>query len=72
MIHPDEVATAVADAIERPRAEVFIPRSLGPVLRTYQALPPRARALFSRAIGLDDLYANVDPSARAAYESSLG
>ncbi|MEA2448898.1 MAG: hypothetical protein QOG63_830 [Thermoleophilaceae bacterium] len=72
MIRPEEVAAAVADAIERPRAEVFVPRSLGPLLRTYQALPPRARALFGRAIGLDDLYASVDPSTRAAYESSLG
>jgi NAD(P)-dependent dehydrogenase (short-subunit alcohol dehydrogenase family) len=72
MISPEEVATAVADAIERPRAEVFVPRSLGPLLRTYQALPPRARALFGRAIGLDELYSSVDPSSRAAYESSLG
>jgi NAD(P)-dependent dehydrogenase (short-subunit alcohol dehydrogenase family) len=72
MISPAEVATAVADAIERPRDEVFVPRSLGPLLRTYQALPPRARALFSRAIGLDDLYSSVDPASRAAYESRLG
>jgi NAD(P)-dependent dehydrogenase (short-subunit alcohol dehydrogenase family) len=72
MISPHEVATAVADAIEKPRDEVFVPRSLGPLLRTYQALPPRARALFGRAIGLDDLYSSVDPATRAAYESSLG
>jgi NAD(P)-dependent dehydrogenase (short-subunit alcohol dehydrogenase family) len=72
MISPEEVASAVADAIERPRAEVFVPRSLGPLLRTYQALPPRARTLFGRAIGLDELYSSVDPSSRAAYESGLG
>jgi NAD(P)-dependent dehydrogenase (short-subunit alcohol dehydrogenase family) len=72
MIRPDEVATAVADAIENPRAEVFVPRSLGPLLRTYQALPPRGRALFGRAIGIDDLYGSVDPASRAKYESSLG
>jgi NAD(P)-dependent dehydrogenase (short-subunit alcohol dehydrogenase family) len=71
MISPHSVASAVADAIEKPRAEVFVPRSLGPVLRLYQALPPRGRALFGRAIGLDDLYASVDPASRAAYESSL-
>ena len=72
MISPAEVGAAVADAIERPRAEVFVPRSLGPLLRTYQALPPRARTLFGRAIGLDELYSSVDPSSRAAYESGLG
>src|SRR3954449_1648212 len=45
MIEPREVAEAIADAIERPRDEVFVPRSLGPVLRLYQAIPPRARRL---------------------------
>jgi NAD(P)-dependent dehydrogenase (short-subunit alcohol dehydrogenase family) len=72
MISPGEVAAAVADAIERPRAEVFVPRSLGPLLRAYQALPPRGRALFGRAIGIEDLYSSVDPASRAAYEQSLG
>jgi NAD(P)-dependent dehydrogenase (short-subunit alcohol dehydrogenase family) len=72
MIAPSEVARAIADAIERPRAEVFVPRSLGPLLRTYQALPPRGRALFGRAIGIEDLYGTVDPATRASYEQSLG
>jgi NAD(P)-dependent dehydrogenase (short-subunit alcohol dehydrogenase family) len=72
MISPDEVAKAIADAVEHPRAEVFVPRSLGPLLRTYQALPPRARALFGRAIGIEDLYGSVDPASRAAYEQALG
>jgi NAD(P)-dependent dehydrogenase (short-subunit alcohol dehydrogenase family) len=68
MIEPREVAEAIAAAIERPRDEVFVPRSLGPVLRLFQAVPPRARRAFSRAIGLDELYAGVDPAARSAYE----
>ena len=72
LISPERVARAIADAIERPRAEVFVPRSLGPLLRTYQALPPRGRALFGRAIGIEDLYSAVDPASRAAYEQSLG
>jgi NAD(P)-dependent dehydrogenase (short-subunit alcohol dehydrogenase family) len=72
MISPAEVASAIADAIERPRPEVFVPRSLGPLLRTYQALPPRGRALLGRAFGVDKLYGSVDPASRAAYEQSLG
>jgi NAD(P)-dependent dehydrogenase (short-subunit alcohol dehydrogenase family) len=71
-ISPDEVARAIAGAVERPRPEVFVPRSLGPLLRTYQALPPRGRALLGRAFGIADLYATVDPESRAAYEQSLG
>jgi NAD(P)-dependent dehydrogenase (short-subunit alcohol dehydrogenase family) len=68
MIEPREVGEGIADALERPRDELFVPRSLGPVLRLYQALPPRGRRLFSRAIGLDALYTSVDPETRRAYE----
>lgn len=72
MIAPEVVATAIADALEGSRAEVFVPRSLGPLLRAYQAMPPRARGLFGRAIGIEDLYGDVDRASRARYESSLG
>ena len=72
MIPPEEVAEAIARAVERPRPDVFVPRDLGVGLRVYQALPPRGRALFARAIGLNDLYASVDPASRAEYEASLG
>jgi NAD(P)-dependent dehydrogenase (short-subunit alcohol dehydrogenase family) len=72
MIEPREVADAIARALERPRDEVFVPRSLGPLLRLYQAAPPRARRAFGRAIGLDALYTGVDPESRRAYEDRIG
>jgi len=72
MIEPREVGEAIAAALERPRDEVFVPRSLGPVLRLYQALPPRGRRVFGRAIGLDALYTSVDPETRRAYEDRIG
>jgi NAD(P)-dependent dehydrogenase (short-subunit alcohol dehydrogenase family) len=68
MIEPREVADAIAATVERPRDEVFVPRSLGPVLRIFQAVPPRARRAFTRAIGLDELYSAVDPAERREYE----
>jgi NAD(P)-dependent dehydrogenase (short-subunit alcohol dehydrogenase family) len=71
MIEPREVGEAIADALDHARDELFVPRSLGPVLRVYQALPPRARRAFSRAIGLDALYTSVDPEARRAYEERI-
>jgi hypothetical protein len=71
MIEPREVAEAIAAAVERPRDEVFVPRSLGPVLRLFQAVPPRARRAFTRAIGLDDLYSAVDPATRREYEEKV-
>ena len=72
LIQPEEVASAVADTLERPRAELFVPRSLGATLRLYQALPPRGRRALSRAFGLDDLYTAVDPASRRTYEQTLG
>jgi NAD(P)-dependent dehydrogenase (short-subunit alcohol dehydrogenase family) len=71
MIAPREVGEAIADAIERPRDEVFVPRSLGPVLRLFQAVPPRARRALTKAAGLDELYTSVDPASRREYEERV-
>jgi NAD(P)-dependent dehydrogenase (short-subunit alcohol dehydrogenase family) len=71
MIEPREVGEAIAAVVERPRDEVFVPRSLGPLLRLYQAVPPRGRRAFGRAIGIDELYTGVDPASRSEYESRI-
>jgi NAD(P)-dependent dehydrogenase (short-subunit alcohol dehydrogenase family) len=71
MIAPREVGEAIAATLEKPRDDVFVPRSIGPALRLYQALPPRARRAFSRAIGLDSLYTSIDPESRRAYEERI-
>jgi NAD(P)-dependent dehydrogenase (short-subunit alcohol dehydrogenase family) len=71
LLTPEEVGTAIADAVERPRPEVFIPRSLGAALRTYASLPPRGKRAIARALGLDALYTGVDPASRREYEEKL-
>jgi NAD(P)-dependent dehydrogenase (short-subunit alcohol dehydrogenase family) len=71
-IEPAQVAAAIADAVEHPRDEVFVPRSLGAALRLQSALPPRAKALLWRALGLDTLYTTADLKARGDYESGVG
>jgi NAD(P)-dependent dehydrogenase (short-subunit alcohol dehydrogenase family) len=71
MIAPSEVGEAIAAVVDRPRDEVFVPRSLGPLLRLYQAVPPRGRRAFGRAIGIDKLYTGVDPASRSDYESRI-
>jgi NAD(P)-dependent dehydrogenase (short-subunit alcohol dehydrogenase family) len=71
MLQPSDVAVAVVDALEKPRSEVFVPRSLGATLRLWQALPPRARAAVGKALALDELYAGVDADSRRQYEDSL-
>jgi NAD(P)-dependent dehydrogenase (short-subunit alcohol dehydrogenase family) len=70
-IEPAEVAEAIAGAVERPRDEVFVPRSLGVALRMQSALPPRAKGLVWRLLGLDTLYTTADRDARGDYESGV-
>jgi NADP-dependent 3-hydroxy acid dehydrogenase YdfG len=72
MITPEEVAEAIADAVEKPRPEIFVPRSLGVVLRAYQGAPPRLRRLLERVLKLDEAYGAVDQRSREEYEASLG
>ena len=72
LIPPADVAKAVADVLDKPRAELFVPRSLGTTLRLYSASTPRVRALFDRAFGVRELYTGVDPESRRDYEAALG
>jgi NAD(P)-dependent dehydrogenase (short-subunit alcohol dehydrogenase family) len=70
-ISPEEVGRAIADAVEKPRDEVFVPRSLAALLRLQAAMPPRARRALLRAFGVETLYTGVDPAAREEYERRL-
>jgi NAD(P)-dependent dehydrogenase (short-subunit alcohol dehydrogenase family) len=65
----EEVAREVVSALKVPRFDVFVPRSSGPLVAVAAALPRRARELLGRAIGVDRVAADADPSARAGYEA---
>ena len=67
-IKPEDVAEAIVDALKRPRFDVFVPRSIGPLTAVSGALPRRMREFFMRAIGADRVLWRVDDSARRAYE----
>ena len=52
MIEPEDVATAIADAIVSRRKDVFVPRMIGPILRSQPLMGRRLRdALGDRAAG---------------------
>jgi len=71
-ISPDEVGRAIADAVRSRPAEVYVPRSLSRILRLPRSLPARARAVVWRTLGVDRLYGDVDPNARAGYMQRIG
>lgn len=64
---PQQVATAVADVIDKPRFEVFVPGRTSLLVRVLALLPQRARdVLMARLV--PDQVRRTDRSARADYE----
>jgi NAD(P)-dependent dehydrogenase (short-subunit alcohol dehydrogenase family) len=66
---PEQVADAIVAALKRPRLDVYVPRSLGPMNRTMALVPRKAQDWFLRATKADRLLADAAHSpARDAYE----
>lgn len=72
MIEPEAVANEIVAALERPRHDVFVPRSIGVVMRAGAVLPRRVAETVARAMRTDRILAGADPAARAAYERRAG
>ena len=66
---PQAVAEGIAEAIAKPRLEVFVPRSAGPMLKYTRLMPRRSSMWLSRKMGVDKVFvsAHADPG-RKAYE----
>jgi NADP-dependent 3-hydroxy acid dehydrogenase YdfG len=67
-IKPEHVAEAIVGALKRPRFDVYVPRSIGPLTALGAVLPRRVREAAMRAIGADRVLWQVDPAARRGYE----
>jgi NAD(P)-dependent dehydrogenase (short-subunit alcohol dehydrogenase family) len=65
----EEVAELVVEALEFPRFDVFVPRSIGPTWAAMQIVPRRAREAIARALKIDRALLDADRDARAAYEA---
>jgi NADP-dependent 3-hydroxy acid dehydrogenase YdfG len=65
---PDEVAEAIADALERPRFDVFVPRRLGPITALIAVVPRAARDRIEALLGANSVLLEFDRSARTEYE----
>lgn len=68
-VEPGAVADAIVDALRRPRVDVYVPRSLGPVSRVLGLLPRRAREAVNRALRVDRVTWDADRSVRRGYEA---
>jgi NAD(P)-dependent dehydrogenase (short-subunit alcohol dehydrogenase family) len=68
-IAPEQVADGIAEALAKPRLEVFVPRSAGPLLLMPRLLPRRAALWLGRRLGADRvLIGALDDPQRKVYE----
>ncbi len=67
-ITPEDVATEIVSALEHPRFDVFVPRSVAGITKVMGVLPRGGRDAVSRALKADRVLAQVDDKAREAYE----
>lgn len=70
-VEPTDVATAIANAVARPRADVYVPEMVGPMLRGQSLLGRSIRDWVNRKLGAYDAFLDPDPAARAGYDSRI-
>jgi NAD(P)-dependent dehydrogenase (short-subunit alcohol dehydrogenase family) len=70
---PDDVGRAVAGVIAKPKARVFVPRSIGRAATIQRFLPQRVTEAAGRATGKSSVFTtDVDVDERAAYARRAG
>ncbi|HET6152604.1 MAG TPA: SDR family oxidoreductase [Marmoricola sp.] len=71
-VEPEDVATGIAAAIERPRTkDVFVPKTLKSMVRTQPLLGRRLRDAMFRSLGAYDTFLKIDHSKRDAYDKRI-
>ena len=65
---PGEVASAIVEVLRAPRFDVFVPRSIGVLIRAANLLPRPAREAMARALKADRVLDLPDGRVRRAYE----
>jgi NADP-dependent 3-hydroxy acid dehydrogenase YdfG len=69
LVEPEDVATAILQALRFPRFDVHVPRYTGAINALAGALPRRGREALGRALKADAVLWDADHQARAGYET---
>jgi len=64
---PADVARAIAGAVVKPKADVFVPKIVGALLTPQPLMGRRLRDIVNRKLGVYNTFLDFDPDARAAY-----
>ncbi|MDX6670293.1 MAG: hypothetical protein QOI91_656 [Solirubrobacteraceae bacterium] len=67
-VGPEEVASAIVDAIKVPRRDVFVPREVGAIHKATYVLPQRTQMAVAKAMKSDRVLLDIDHDRRSAYE----
>jgi short-subunit dehydrogenase len=67
-VTPEDVANEIVDALQVPRFDVFVPRSVGKITTVMNVVPRRGREAIVRALKADQVLLSADPDQRRAYE----
>lgn len=67
-IDPEDVAAGIVEALEIPRFDVYVPKSIGPINKVIGILPRSGREGVARALRADRVLAGADVNARRGYE----
>jgi NAD(P)-dependent dehydrogenase (short-subunit alcohol dehydrogenase family) len=71
LVEPEDVADAIVAALQTGRYEVFVPRTMGLLLRAKALVPIVVSELVTRLIKGDRVLVDPDHTARAAYEARM-
>jgi NADP-dependent 3-hydroxy acid dehydrogenase YdfG len=71
-VEPEDVATAIVDAVRTGRFDVYVPRQMGRVTYLGHVLPRRVRETLTRAMGAERAMLEIDESQRTAYRERIG
>ena len=67
LVEPEDVATAIVDALERRRFDVYVPRSLARLIPTTMVMPRPLREAIARFFRTDKVATQIDRAGRQAY-----
>ncbi len=70
-VEPENVADAIVEALQTGRVDVFVPKSVGRLFRVMALVPRGVSDAVTKALKGDQVLANPDHTARAAYEQRL-
>lgn len=73
-VTPDQVADAIVAAIAKPRFEIYVPTSAGPLIKTTAMLPRVTREWLGRKMGVDRVFMDAakNPERKAYEERARG